>query len=91
MIHNLPAGSSINENSKTEYQLYTINVTDDSANDVITCYIQKTTPQMNDFYVRRTSLDTYGELFLKFYLLLKTFSISKFFKSTISGVTIFIL
>lgn len=63
MIHNLPAGSSINENSKTESQLYTINVTDDSANDAITCYIQKTTPQMADFYIRRTSLDTYGELF----------------------------
>lgn len=63
MIHNLPAGSSINENSKTESQLYTINVTDDSANDAITCYIEKTTPQMADFYIRRTSLDTYGELF----------------------------
>eukprot|EP00105_Crassostrea_gigas_P042569 XP_019926717.1 PREDICTED: uncharacterized protein LOC105337583 [Crassostrea gigas] len=59
VIHNLPAGSSINENSKTESQLYTINVTDDSANDAITCYIQKTTPQMADFYIRRTSLDTY--------------------------------
>nr|XP_034301694.1 mucin-3A-like [Crassostrea gigas] len=59
VIHNLPAGSSINENSKTESQLYTINVTDDSANDAITCYIQKTTPQIADFYIRRTSLDTY--------------------------------
>ena len=60
VIHNLPAVSSINENTKTESKLYTLNVTDDSAYDVITCYIQETTPQMVDFYMRRTQLTTNG-------------------------------
>ncbi|XP_078337333.1 uncharacterized protein LOC111138019 [Crassostrea virginica] len=62
VINNLPATSDLSEDHSTEQLLYTLNVTDSSAFDTVTCSVSSVSPTTDNFFARLIpgSTTTYG-------------------------------
>ena len=52
VINNLPATSDLSEDHTTEQLLYTLNVTDSSAFDTVTCSVSSVSPTTDNFFAR---------------------------------------
>ncbi|XP_052706998.1 cadherin-23-like [Crassostrea angulata] len=58
VIHNLPATYDLSEDHTTEQLLYTINATDSSSYDTVTCSVSSVSPATDNFFARLNSGST---------------------------------